>query len=62
VEFGNAVGNAGEAECGQRVIEFLASDAGDFTNFIFGYSAEEGEVAQKGERMFFISCRLRCFS
>ena len=59
VEFGNAVGDAGEAERGERVVELIAVDAGDFADFLLRDAAEEREIAEQVEAVFFISRFLR---
>ena len=55
MEFGNAVGDAGEPERGEGVVELAAGNAGDFADLLFGDAAEEREIAEQVEAVFFIS-------
>ena len=55
MKLGDAIGNAGQTQRYQRVIELLALDPRDLPDFLFGYAAEEGKVAQHVEVVFLIT-------
>ena len=49
MKFGNAVGDARQTQCGKRMVELFAFDAGDLADFVFGNAAEESKVPEQIE-------------